>query len=81
MSDIASKIIELIDQYAIVNEEMANDELMLMTVPRREQSPEQAEQISNHMKRAAKHAHRGRAASEIAALVRDLVAKEKEASR
>lgn len=81
MSDIASKIIDLIEQYGIVNEEMANDELMLMTIPRRGQSSEQAEQISNHMKRAAKHAHRGRAASELAALVRDLVAKAKEPSK
>ena len=78
MADLPQQIIELIEQYGTVNDEMANDELMLMSVPRRDQSPEKAEEISNHMKRAAKHCHRARAAHELAALVRDLVAKSKE---
>lgn len=75
MADLTQNIIALIEEYGAVNDEMANDELMLMSVPRAGQSPEKAEEISNHMKRAAKHCHRARAAHELAALVRDLVAK------
>lgn len=75
MSNLIEQIIEMIDQYGIVNGEMANDELMLMTVPRRGQLADRAEETYNHTKRASKHAHREQAAIEIAALVRDLVAK------
>ncbi|EQA96835.1 hypothetical protein L485_22400 [Sphingobium baderi LL03] len=72
---MSQKIIELIEAYAEANCDLASDQILLLDLPKGPPSPEEMPVINARMERSNYHAMKAKAATEIADLVSDLIAK------